>query len=136
QDRPACRSHGSAPGGHPRCRSIGGFSEGDDHREAWVHRSRRGDRSAGGRDNPGARGTDGSCAWLNVLVHVEEIVGIVFRLELLKSSKVRPVGGSNRIASLVVSKVVHIAPGPHERLHRSTAVAYPGDAGVVLFRVQ
>ena len=42
--------------------------------------------------------------WENIVVHVEEVLRIVFRLELSESLIIRAVGGRDRIAGFVVSK--------------------------------
>ena len=48
---------------------------------------------------------------------------------------VRSIGGGDGIAGFVVSEVVHVAAGAHERLHRGVGIPSPGDAGVVVFRL-
>src|SRR3546814_5169746 len=43
----------------------------------------------------------------DVLVHVEEVLGIVFRLDLLQPPIVRPIGGGDRVAAFIVVEIIH-----------------------------
>ena len=55
EDRPARRRNGSAAGGDPRGRSGAHLGQGDDDREARLHRPRRGHRRPGRRHRADAR---------------------------------------------------------------------------------
>ena len=59
------------------------------------------------------------CAWrvqrraasghrANILVQAEEVLWIVFRLDLLQPAVVRPVGRDHLVAGLIVSQIVHV----------------------------
>src|ERR1700730_12620777 len=52
------------------------------------------------------------CALRNradVVVHVEEVHGIVFRLELLERPIIGSIRGGDRVAGFVICKIVHVA---------------------------
>jgi hypothetical protein len=72
-----------------------------------------------------------SSQWSNVLVHVEEIVRIVFRLEFLESAVVWAIRGSDRLARLVVPEIIYVSPRCEEPLHLAVRLFRPGDALVV-----
>src|SRR5881392_3955568 len=71
----------------------------------------------------------------DILVHAEEVLWIVFVLDLLEPSKVGPIGCGNRVARLIVAQVIHVPARGDERLHRSVGLARPGNAPVGIFRV-
>src|SRR3546814_8251476 len=50
----------------------------------------------------------------DVLVHVEEVLGIVFRLDLLQPPIVRPIGGGDRVAAFIVVEIIHVPTIAHE----------------------
>src|SRR5262249_741751 len=66
--------------------------------------------------------------WLDVLVHAEEVLRIVLRLDLLQTSVVRPIGRWDGVASLVVVEIVDVSARPHEGLQTGIGIACPGDA--------
>jgi len=69
------------------------------------------------------------------VVHVEEVFGIVFRLDLLQPRKIHAVGRGDRIILLIVTKVVDVTVGTNELIHRAIGIPRPRDAATVVFRL-
>src|SRR6267143_4590353 len=72
----------------------------------------------------------------NILVHAEEVLRIVLRLELLEAPVVGSICGGDRIARLVVIQVVHVPAGGDEGLHLRIGLSRPGDARVGIGRIR
>src|ERR1051326_8923647 len=73
----------------------------------------------------------GSSHGPNVLVQVEEVVGIVFRLEFLEAAVVWAIRGSHWLAPFVVPAIVDVPPRCEKTLHVAVRLFRPGDALVV-----
>jgi hypothetical protein len=76
-----------------------------------------------------------SCQRSNVLIHAEEIFGIILRLDLLQSTIVWAICSRHRLTRLVIPQIVHIASRRKERcifwnvllvhaMHRSLSVSF------------
>src|SRR6478672_12008875 len=66
----------------------------------------------------------------DVLVHVKEVVGVVFRLEFLEASVIGTVRSGNRIAQIIVVEIVHVAGGGDKGRHIRKSLPRPGDASI------
>src|SRR3954471_21402672 len=63
----------------------------------------------------------------DILIHTEEVVGIVFLLYLLESFVVIPVGGTNPLVSFAVHHEVHVCPAGSKRMQCLPVI--PGPLG-------
>src|SRR3981189_848523 len=70
--------------------------------------------------------------WRDVLVHTEEVLGIVGSLDLLQSTIVRSIGRYYRFVLCIIIKVVDVSAGSHEWLQGSVGIARPFNTCFVL----
>src|SRR6478672_2783804 len=70
-----------------------------------------------------------------ILVQAEHVLGIIFRLDLLKTPIVRSICCSDRVALLIVAQVVHVATRSREGLHGVIGIPRPSYAGIVILRI-